>query len=106
MKFHSPKEMLNFINDGNDIYSPSKGLYIFNYNECGSVCVYFIDEDEANKLSKLSKEHGEYWAAFLGCGGHIYDEDYTKDRQSNMQLCSSLLQVTDWVLCSEYEALE
>ena len=90
MKFNSAAEMLKFIQDGNDLWSPSEELYIFVYNEDGAICTYNIDLTEAKELSLKAELHDEYWSAFLGWGGSIYDPP------RNLELCEMLYDVTDW----------
>ena len=36
--FSNAKEMLAYIQDGNDLYSPTEELYVSVYNDMGSVC--------------------------------------------------------------------
>lgn len=92
MKFNSAEEMLEFIQDGNDLWSPSEELYVFVYNEDGAVCTYSIDLTEAKELSLKAELYDEYWSAFLGWGGSIYDPP------RNLKLCEILYDVDDWKL--------
>lgn len=73
MTFSSGQDMYNALDFG-DIYNPEKELYVFLYNDAGAVCAYNVSEYEAKELELKSKESGEYWSAFLGVGGSIYDE--------------------------------
>ena len=76
MKFNNGKEMLDYIQDGFDLYSPSEQLYIFLYNGYGSIAYYYISNEEAAEL----RQTHEYWGASLGPGGRIVDtEDYYKE---------------------------
>lgn len=70
MKFNSSKKMREYIQSGRDIYSPSLEIYMFLYNEEGAICQYSIRQDEAKELN----EKDEYWGAYLGTGGIIYDD--------------------------------
>lgn len=72
-KFSSANDMLEKIKV-NDYYNYITEEYVFTYNDRDSIAVYNIDKDEAKKLSKQAKENDEYWGAFLGPGGYIYDE--------------------------------
>lgn len=92
MKFNSAEEMLEFIQDGNDLWSESAGLYVFVYNDAGSICTYNIDLTQAKELSLKAELYDEYWSAFLGWGGSIYDEP------QNLELCEKLYKVDDWRL--------
>lgn len=94
MKFNSAKDMLEFIQDGNDLWSESEGLYVFAYNEDGAVCTYSINITQAKELSLKAELYDDYWSAFLGWGGSIYDEP------TNLELCESLYTVDDWKLTS------
>ncbi len=84
-------EMLKRIQSGTDLYNPEKKLYVFCYNEEGSICVYHIDNDRAAELAKEAKEAGEYWGALLGPGGAIYDDPestyYRAEQGSNIDWC-------------------
>lgn len=70
MKFTSEEELLDCIRTGVDLYSPSLELYMFLYNDAGAVCTYSIAHDHALEL--VQKD--EYWGAYLGPGGSIYDD--------------------------------
>lgn len=107
MTFHSGQEMLDYLKSGKDLYNPTEELFVFLYNEAGSIAVYHIDRDEALRLSGLSMEHnGEYWGAFLGVGGKIYDDPshelYTEKQQSNLDFCNSAF-VGEWFPPDNYE---
>lgn len=69
MKFNTGKEMLDYIQSGKDLYSPSEQLYIFLYNGYGSIAYYYISNEEAEEL----RQTNEYWGASLGPGGWIVD---------------------------------
>lgn len=71
-------EMFNKIKEcGLDLYNTELEIYAFCYNECGSIATYNIDRENALKLKIKANATGEYWSAFLGCGGKIYDSlDY------------------------------
>ena len=94
MAFNSAEDMLNFIQNGNDLWSESEGLYVFVYNEDGAICTYSIDITQARELSLKAELYDDYWSAFLGWGGAIYDEP------ENLELCEELYMVSDWKLTS------
>ena len=71
--FKSGSEMYGTIMSS-DLYCEEKELYVFLYNDAGAVCSYRITKEEANALRKKASEAGEYWGAFLGIGGEIYDD--------------------------------
>lgn len=106
MKFQTAEHMLAYINQGNDLYSRQAEIYIFNYNEAGSICTYNIDQREAKRLAKLANDSDEnYWGAFLGIGGRIWDDpicDCYREGQTNLDCCESLIEIDDWVLTQHY----
>ena len=93
--FSSGKEMLDAIQAGADLYSPTEELYVFLYNGSGSICVYQgIDLEEAEELEWEARENEEYWGAFLGSqGSGIYDdpsyEYFSPDKMSNLDWCEA-----------------
>ena len=109
IEFANANDMLCFIKNEADLYNTKTGEYIFEYNESGSIASYFLDESEAVELQKKSIETGEYWGAFLGFGGYIYDdpsyEYYSENNQSNYQYCEKIFNSKDWIkvpiICNE-----
>ena len=105
MKFKSAQEMLSFVQNGNDLWSPSKCVYMFIYNDLGSICAY--DNIDIECAKELAQED-EYWGAYLGMSGSaIYDSsDYLKeypemesaDKITAMDFCQSMYDVTDWLV--------
>lgn len=75
MTFTSPEEMYEALQT-TDLYSREKEQYVFLYNNDGAIAVYPITVEEAEKLASLSAETDEYWGAFLGIGGDIYDDPW------------------------------
>lgn len=103
MKFQTAEQMLEYITKGNDLYSRQAEIYIFNYNEAGSVCAYNIDQEEAKQLAELVNNSDEnYWGAFIGVGGQIWDDPthacYEDGQMTNLDCCKSLIEIDDWVL--------
>lgn len=108
MKFYTAREMLDYINDNHDLYSPKAEIYVFGYNDAGSIATYPITSEEAAELSNESKRYGgEYWAAFLGIGGSIWDdpshECYKEEQTSNLERCEDLIMFDDWILTDLYQ---
>ena len=103
--FLSGEEMLEVLNKV-DLYNPETGSYVFLYNECGSICQYDIDRDEAGELCIEQSENGDYWCAFLGVGGNIYDdpscECYEDYLTSNIEYCNEVYDKGVWMSCTEY----
>lgn len=93
MVFKDGKEMLAEIQADTDLYNPVTEQYVFCYNAAGSIAVYNISNKEASKLREMAKQAGEYWGAFLGPGGYIYDdlgyEDYEEGDISNLDWCNN-----------------
>lgn len=108
MKFKTARQMLDYINSDHDLYSPKAEIYVFNYNEVGSICTYDIDKNEAYVIADDAKNNlGEAsWSACLGMGGSIWDdpshECYHKEQSSNLDRCQELIEYDDWVLCEDY----
>lgn len=95
-KFSSANDMLEKIKV-NDYYNYITEEYVFTYNDRDSIAVYNIDKDEAKKLSKQAKENDEYWGAFLGPGGYIYDEP------QNSEWCESHFKEDGWITTTDYQ---
>ena len=89
MTFSSGKEMLDYITDGHDLYAPLHGFYVFHYNDRGAIALYIVRQETAIILERDSRASGEYWGAFLGPGGWIYDaaEDCGEGGTSNLMFC-------------------
>lgn len=71
--FHSAAEMLQTIQNNTDLYNINMGIYVFLYNECGSICWYNIDLENALDLFEKTDGSDEYWGGYLGLGGYILD---------------------------------
>lgn len=95
-KFSSANDMLEKIKV-NDYYNYITEEYAFIYNDRGSIAVYTVGKDEANRLSKQAKENDEYWGAFLGPGGYIYDEP------ENSEWCGSHFKEDGWITTINYQ---
>lgn len=74
MKFESANAMLDIIQSGMDLYNINTGEYVFSYSDKGAIAAYIIDENYAKELSFKSVETDEYWGAYLGVGGSIYED--------------------------------
>ena len=106
MNFNSAAEMLDAIQDGIDLYSPELELYVFLYTNNGSICYYSIDEEEAEELEKSSFLGGEYWSAYLGCGGCIVDSDewYAENNQTRPDYIKSPIESCEQVYKAKWFA--
>lgn len=106
LRFNTAEEMLAFINGNHDLYSRKAETYVFNYNECGSICTYAIDPDEAIDLAEEAREMNEYWGALLGPGGFIWDDPshelYMQCQATNIDCCAKLIKFDDWVLAENF----
>lgn len=102
MKFNTPKEMYDtIVCKIEDLYCPTEELYAFLYGgeDDNSICAYWVSPDEAIKLQALAKENDEYWGAFLGVGGSIY-ENNDEDRPTPMDFCEEYYD-REWIKCSD-----
>ena len=106
MTFNSAKEMLEYIQEGNDLYNQNIETYVFVYSDAGSIAYYSIDNDHAKELSQTAKEYNEYWGAFLGCGGYIVDDpdsdSYREGRETNLEWCEGCYMEEGWVNTNDY----
>lgn len=87
MTFNSGKEMLDTLNNDVDLYNSETETYVFNYNSLGSICVYHVTNEDAEKL----KKEDEYWGSYLGVGGAIYDDtscSREKGDYTNLDWCN------------------
>lgn len=106
----SPEEMLSRLQT-EDFYNMVTEEYVFGYNDSGSIAVYNIDYDEAQKLqNKVETSDEGYWGAFLGVGGTIWDDESCEDKPaegySNLDYCKNTFNKEGWVLCSSIPAKE
>ncbi len=94
--FQSAKEFISaLVDEDKDLYNPLLNKYLFHYSEAGAVAQYFITPRNARNLARESALSGEYWGAFLGFGGSIYegaDLEY---------LAEELYKEKGWMLCSD-----
>lgn len=97
-------EMLAELNN-HDLYCEEKGIYVFLYNDAGSIAYYNLSPTEARAIQAQAKESDEYWGAFLGPGGYIIDdptyENFTQGSQTNLEWCEEHKDL-HWVPCEEY----
>lgn len=92
LHFNSPEELEDMILSGNDLYNPVLEQYVFAYNINGAIAVYSnIEIDYAKELQEKAEVDDEYWGAYLGAGGVIYDcpSDYT----------TTVFSDTNWMPC-------
>ena len=91
MIFNNGKEMLDEIREW-DLYSKEKEIYVFEYNECGSICYYYINNEEFLKLKKEAEENNGCISGLLGPGGWICDDPshelYLEGDYSNLDWCN------------------
>lgn len=77
MMYFSPscsEDILHYIQSGRDLYNPLIQTYFFVYNAENAIATYKVSSNIAYDLAKQSEETGEYWGAFFGPGGQVYDE--------------------------------
>ena len=98
--FASTDAMLAAINADNDFYNKTTGEYVFKYSESGSIAVYRLDMEEALELQKKAMEDKQYWGAYLGPGGYIYDNPDRRDcniLETNIGYCEKNYMHPSWV---------
>lgn len=104
MKFKTGAELLEAIRS-QDLYCPDKGIYVFPYNEAGSIAYYYIDPEEAAELQAKAKEAEDNWSSFLGPGGWIVDDPshelYKEGDYTNLEWCEDHIDL-EWIPCDEY----
>lgn len=110
--FTSWEDMYRHITTFGELYNAEQGIYIFEYNNAGALCVYDnISTEQARELAALSKKDGELWAAFLGAGGTILDDsdlyekrDHQDIREKYLQpsyeYCQNTFHLNGWRFCS------
>lgn len=110
MSFNSPEQMLDAILKGEkDLYNVKTGDYVFHYSESGSIAVYNLTSEEAEELDKKAIENGEYWGAFLGGGGEIWDDPERaaeNEQDCNLDYCKKVYALDGWVDVSVYAKSE
>lgn len=92
MKFESGKDMLDVVTNQCDLYSKEKEIFVFSYNENGSIAYYNIDNKSMNELRIKAEESRESVSALLGVGGCIVDdpsyEGFEDGDYSNLDWCN------------------
>lgn len=83
IKFNTVADMLDYIRSGHDLYSPSEQTYVFEYNDMGSICVYYhISEEKAEELDAT----GDWWSSSLSLpDSHIFDSRTTKEEEPDLR---------------------
>jgi len=74
MIFNSANEIYEMLDSGIDLYCVDDEVYMFKYNEPGSIAYYYLSEDELYQLAHDAYEHDAgYIGGELGVGGYIID---------------------------------
>ena len=103
MRFKNGKEMYDYVASGSDLYSPSKDIYIFVYNDADALCYYDLNHDEVLDILNRKGDSNEYWCAYLGFGGDILDEsEYDEHRYSDNQEMRDLYLQPSYDFCEDY----
>ncbi|MEE1255959.1 MAG: hypothetical protein UHN47_05550 [Lachnospiraceae bacterium] len=88
--FPTAEEMISTLQNDMDLYNVLTKEYAFKYNTDGAIVVYNISLEEAKELEEKSQNsNGEYWGAFLGVGGTIYDEP--------LEYCNDKYKLAGWI---------
>lgn len=97
MKFENANAMLDIIQSGMDLYNTNTGDYVFSYSDKGAIAAYNIDENYAKELSLKSVETNEYWGAYLGMGGSIYENG------AEFEWCEEHYNIGGWKLTNDLD---
>lgn len=110
LEFKSGKEMLDLLQTDTDLYNLQTGDYVFRYNEAGSIAVYSLSLKEAEQLQAKAEAEDEYWGAYLGFGGSIYDvpesDFYSNKQASALDYCSEMYDEGEWIRCYDISLKE
>ena len=105
--FKSGQEMLDFLLSDEDLYNMDTRDYVFHYSEDGSIATYDIGIEEAKKIAKEALAGQEYWGAYLGPGGWIYDDPssnfYDAECTSNLSYCNEVYNTGRWYKTSDLQ---
>lgn len=96
MRFNTAEEMYEYLNSGRDLYHPGSEIYVFPYNDKGTLCTYHLSKDRVKEISKQSKQNHEHLEAFLGSGGEILEDDEFSINPS-LEFCKEHYQEPDWL---------
>lgn len=91
MKFNTGKEMYEYLKNGHDLYNAEIEIYVFPYNEDGSLYAYKLTIEQAAKLCKKARENHKKWSNFLGADGEMYDP------YDAIILCEGTYQKGNWI---------
>ena len=101
ISFNSSAEMFRYVYGNSDLYNLETGDYVFRYSESGSFAVYNLSMKEAEELEQNATEGNEYWGAFLGIGGYIYDDKssdfYKEGDETNWDYCNGTYNQGIWI---------
>ena len=100
MQFKTAQEMYDILFKGQDLYNPTRQIYIWQYSDSNGTdsesiaARYHLSPTEAEKYSQKSKENdGKYWGAYFEPGNPIYDNP--------MELLEELYEYPDWIIADE-----
>lgn len=101
--FDNAKEMLDFINDGHDLYCEKDCTFVAIYNNYDGIVTYFLTAEDAMECEKYREETGDCWLGCLGPGGDIYDDPsypyFDKNLMSNLDFCEQNYKKLWFVIC-------
>ena len=101
--FDNEKEMLDFINDGHDLYCEKDCTFVATYNYYNSIVVYDLDEFQVRECEKYREETGGYWIECLDSGGTIYDDPsypyFKKGQTTNLDFYEQNYKKLWFVIC-------
>lgn len=76
-----------------DLYNVNTGQYAFCYNEDMAICEYKLSIIQALELAIKATQNDEYWAAYLGVGGLIFD--------NSLDWCAENFKNDGWLPCDK-----
>lgn len=97
MSFKNAEMMLFFIQFGMDLYNINTGEYVFSYSDKGAIAVYIISEKSARELSLRAVSTDEYWGAYLGAGGSIYEDG------AEVEWCKEHCNISGWKFTNDLD---
>ena len=103
--FRDADEMLGYIKNGNDLYSPMREQYVWLYNTDGSIaCASLSEKDMVSKGHEMCK-YGDNTLIYESLQGLIYDDPsydgFGINKISNLEFCENAYNAA-WINAGEY----
>lgn len=101
VKFSSPEEMLEFIQDGNDLYNQDTGEYVFVSSDDGNLGRSQLDKDTMERVKNLSEENHTYWSDYISGGEVLEVNPERADLESALDYCKRKYSSEHWMLTNK-----